>query len=62
VLAEHGAELGPKDRDGKTPLDYASANCKSAPLGGGLVVRPTPFPETVKLLQDLIAKSIASKQ
>lgn len=53
VLAEHGAEVDIKDRDGKTPLDYASGNYKPAPQGGGLVVPPTVNPETVKLLQQL---------
>jgi uncharacterized protein len=56
ILAEHGAELEPKDTDGKTPLDYASANYKPVPAGGGLVIPPTPFPETIKLLQELIAR------
>lgn len=53
VLAEHGAEVDIKDRDGKTSLDYASGNYKPAPQGGGLVVPPTVNPETVKLLQQL---------
>lgn len=53
VLAEHGAEVDIKDRDGKTPLDYASGNYKPTPQGGGLVVPPTVNPETVKLLQQL---------
>lgn len=53
VLAEHGAESDIKDRDGKTPLDYASGNYKPTPQGGGLVVPPTVNPETVKLLEQL---------
>jgi ankyrin repeat protein len=61
LLAEHGAELEVKDRDGKTPLDYATGNYKPVPQGGGLVVPPSANPETVKLLQDLIAKAPAAK-
>ena len=53
LLAERGAEVDIKDRDGKTPLDYASGNYKPTPQGGGLVVPPTVNPETVKLLQQL---------
>jgi hypothetical protein len=34
-LAENGAELEPKDHDGKTPLDFANGNYKPA-LGGGV--------------------------
>jgi hypothetical protein len=61
LLAEHGAELEIKDRDGKTALDYATGNYKPAPQGGGLVVPPAANPETVKLLQELIAKAPASR-
>lgn len=61
LLAERGAELEPKDKDGKTPLDYASANYKPVPAGGGLVVPPNPFPETIKLLQERIAKTAPPK-
>jgi len=46
VLAVHGAELEAKDRDGKTPLDYATGNYKPAPQGGGLIVPPMINPET----------------
>jgi ankyrin repeat protein len=53
LLAERGAEVDIKDRDGKTPLDYATGNYKPTPQGGGLVVPATVNPETVKLLQQL---------
>ena len=62
VLAEHGAELDAKDDGGKTPLDYATGNYKPAPQGGGLVVPPTVNPETVTLLQQLIAKAPAARR
>jgi ankyrin repeat protein len=55
-LAENGAELEPKDRDGKTPLDFASGNYKPA-FGAGVNAPPSSFPETAKLLKDLIAKA-----
>ena len=55
-LADNGAELEAKDRDGKTPLDFASGNYKP-PFGGGVNAPPTSFPETAKLLKDLIAKT-----
>ena len=57
-LAENGGELEPKDRDGKTPLDFASGNYKPA-FGGGVNAPPSSFPETAKLLKELIAKSAA---
>jgi hypothetical protein len=43
-LAENGAELETKDRDGKTPLDYAGGNYRTAGFGGG-GVPPSPNPE-----------------
>ncbi|MGA2879318.1 MAG: ankyrin repeat domain-containing protein [Bryobacteraceae bacterium] len=54
-LAENGAALEPKDRDGKTPLDFANGNYKPA-FGGGVNAPPSSFPETAKLLKELIAK------
>jgi uncharacterized protein len=59
-LAENGAELEPKDRDGKTPLDFASGNYKPA-FGGGVNAPVASFPETAKLLKDLIAKAPVAK-
>ena len=58
LLGENGADLQAQDKDGKTALDYASANYKPTPAGGGLVVPPNPFPETVAVLQELLAKSL----
>ena len=58
LLGENGADLQAQDKDGKTALDYASANYKPIPAGGGLVVPPNPFPETVAVLQELLAKSL----
>jgi uncharacterized protein len=55
LLAENGAELEPKDHDGKTPLDYASGNYRTRGPGGGNLVPPAPKPETMKLLQELVA-------
>ena len=57
-LADHGADLEPKDRDGKTPLDFASGNYRGVQQGGGLGP-PVVYPETAKLLKDLIAKQSA---
>jgi len=57
-LGVNTAELEAKDRDGKTPVDFASGNYKPA-FGGGVNAPPTSFPETVKLLKDLIAKAAA---
>jgi ankyrin repeat protein len=59
-LAENGAELQPQDQDGKTPLDFANGNYRST-VQNGVNDHPTPYPETAKLLKDLIAKSTASK-
>jgi ankyrin repeat protein len=59
-LAENGAELEPKDRDGKTPLDFASGKYKPA-FGGGVNAPPSSFPETAKLLKDLIARAAVTK-
>jgi ankyrin repeat protein len=62
-LAENGAELEPKDRDGKTPLDYASGNYRNPTGGGGgNLVPPAPNPETMALLKELIAKVAALRQ
>jgi ankyrin repeat protein len=48
-LAAHGAELETPDREGRTPLEWA----------GGVflaTVAPTPKPESIALLQQLIAQ------
>lgn len=58
-LADNGADLESKDRDGKTPLDYASGNYRLPTLGGSSVP-PSVFPESVALLKKLIAKTPAS--
>ncbi|HLK48554.1 MAG TPA: ankyrin repeat domain-containing protein [Bryobacteraceae bacterium] len=55
LLAEYGAELEPKDNNGKTPLDYASGNYRNPQVLGGNLVPPAPQPETMKVLQELIA-------
>lgn len=55
-LAENGAELEPKDHDGKTPLDFATGNYRP-PVFGGVNAHPPSYPETAKLLKELIAKS-----
>jgi len=58
-LAENGAELEPKDSDGKTPLDFANGNHR--PQLVNAVNAPTnSFPETAKLLQELIEKATGS--
>ncbi len=59
-LAGNGAELEPKDHDGKTPLDFANGNYKPVFQGGGNPP-PAPIPETVKLLKELIAKASAAR-
>ena len=59
-LAENGAELRARDRDGKTPLDFASGNSKPA-FGGGVNAPVASFPETAKLLKDLIAKPAVAR-
>jgi ankyrin len=51
-LAAHGAELETPDREGRTPLEWA----------GGVflaTVAPTPKPESIALLQQLIAQQKA---
>lgn len=52
-LADHGAELQVKDADGRTPLDLAkgSYDAKNA---------AAPLPETVALLEALIARSAST--
>jgi ankyrin repeat protein len=50
-LAAHGADLQAKDADGRTPLDLA----RGVGGGGGRGPAPEPFPETVALLQSLMA-------
>lgn len=59
-LAANGAEIEPKDRDGKTPLDYASGNYRPR-IFGGVNSHPPSFPETVKLLTELGAKSASTR-
>jgi ankyrin repeat protein len=59
-LAENGAQLEAKDRDGKTPLDFANGNYHP-PFGGGVNAPTVSFPETAKLLKDLIAKPAIAK-
>jgi ankyrin repeat protein len=59
-LAENGAELEAKDHNGKTPLDFANGNYKPA-FGGGVNAPVASFPETAKLLKELIAKSTPAK-
>lgn len=59
-LAAHGAELEPKDKSGKTPLDYASGNYRNPTGGGGGNLVPVaPNPTTVAVLKDLIARKTA---
>jgi ankyrin repeat protein len=48
-LAEHGADLQAKDANGRTPLDLAKG---TGAAGRG---QAESFPETVKLLESLIA-------
>jgi uncharacterized protein len=60
-LAENGAALDSKDHDGKTPLDYATGNYKP-PVFGGVNAHPPAYPETAKLLKELIAKSNSAQQ
>lgn len=60
VLAQNGADLELKDRQGKTPLDYASGNYVIR-RGGGPQALVEPHPETEAAIKDLIAKKTASK-
>ena len=50
-LADHGADLQAKDANGRTPLDLA----KGVGVAGVRQAQGEPFPETVKLLESLIA-------
>jgi ankyrin repeat protein len=58
-LAANGAELEPQDRDGKTPLDLANGNYRPS-AQNGVNDHPTAYPETVKLIKELIAKTAAT--
>ena len=53
LLAEHGADLQAKDANGRTPLDLAKG---TGATGRG---QAESFPETVKLLESLIAAKAA---
>lgn len=57
-LAENGAELEAKDRDGKTPLDFAGGDYKP---GGGANAPVASSSETAKLLKELIAKAAVAR-
>jgi uncharacterized protein len=57
-LAANGAELQPKDNDGKTPLDFAKGNYRPR-VFGGVNSHPPSYPETAKLLEQLIAAAPA---
>jgi ankyrin repeat protein len=50
-LAENGADLQAKDADGRTPLDLAKGVGRTGVRGPA----PEPFPETVALLESLMA-------
>ena len=50
-LAENGADLQAKDADGRTPLDLARGVGRAGIRGPA----PEPFPETVALLESLMA-------
>ena len=54
-LAENGANLQAKDRNGNTPLDVALG--KNSGTGRGGLSAAEPHPETAELLQKLMAKS-----
>ena len=49
-LAEHGADLSAKDAAGRTALDLA----KGVGVAGVRQASREPFPETVKLLEELL--------
>lgn len=51
ILAAHGAQLDVKDKQGRTPLDFANGAGGRGRAGGPPVVRP----ETVELLRHLMA-------
>ena len=51
-LAANGADLEAKDANGSTALDLAQGGVN---LGGFGAPPPTPFPETVTLLESLMA-------
>src|SRR5262249_41978714 len=56
LLAENGADLQAKDADGRTPLDLARGVGRGGVRGGA----GEPFPETIALLESLMAaKGIA---
>ena len=50
-LAEHGADLQAKDANDRTPLDLA----KGIGVAGVRQAAGDPHPETVKLIESLIA-------
>jgi ankyrin repeat protein len=54
-LAEHGADLQAKDANGRTALDLAKGNTGGR---GGQATAAESFPETVALLESLLAKSL----
>jgi ankyrin repeat protein len=57
LLAENGADLQAKDADGRTPLDLARGVGRGGVRGGA----GEPFPETITLLESLMAaKGIAA--
>ena len=52
LLAENGSKLGAKDKQGRTPLDFASGGGGPGRAGGPPVVRPN----TAALIRELISK------